>query len=656
MSDSTLDLAMRITAIDVFSGVLNRFRTQIMGAGAQSKELMRDYDLALSNIRKGFNGLAAAKYGFDKMKPALDNAAKLQQATLAFSQILQGAHPNAKKLADQMQRVSDNAISVARHMKYSAIEVMDVSRLLYKSGIPLAAILDRVGKSGKTIYGLAYYTEALAETQGTTPQETAAQIGNVGHAFRLKPNQYARAINLITQAQPVASGSLTELFHNLAQSGAITKYLSHTSLLSLLAGLKTVAPLGEEGGTDFATMLETFGSMRVRGKKYLQKYGLNFYDKQGQFLGLDKSLDVLRKTIAARHWTPEQINKILGPIFGQQGLKAIALMTAPNAPGVKSYQEIKKSITEQANLSQQRIEWEKGYLAQLSELKTTGQTLSAVLATPVLSPTVGVMKTLNDWMGDFTLAAHHHKSIGIAATAAGGAALAAAVGYSAWNLIKTIKPGSHVLRSLLGKGGGLAARIGEGKLIQKVAGVPSVFVVNMPSGGLPAPAGGIPPGGSRILLPPSFGERGAAIAAGSIAARLKGFLLAPALASISSAKGLKATAGAAGKLVGALGLAASAGWALGKALDRIPAVHSFFDKEFQNSLANAVITAASGANKNAVELTRGAQLERAWRTQHKDFKGAIKITIDSKGKAHVTELRSSTPRVNLSVGHAMSTP
>src|SRR6185312_11490696 len=197
MSD-TLKLALRISAIDLFSGVLRRFRSEVAGTGAEAQALQNRYDQMINHTQAGLKSLAVGAYLYEKLKPAVDQAADLQESLLSVKGILHGAQPQAAKLADEMDRVRRNSIEVASHLKYSATAVTDVTRELIQGGVPLTAILERTDKRGRVVgHGAAYMTEVLAETKHMDPATTAVDIANLGHSFQLRPDQYGEAADII---------------------------------------------------------------------------------------------------------------------------------------------------------------------------------------------------------------------------------------------------------------------------------------------------------------------------------------------------------------------------------------------------------------------------------------------------------------------------
>ncbi len=639
MPDSSLNVALRISARDAFSGVLGGLRRKISGLGSEANRVQGEYDKMFRHIAKGIAGIAAARYDFHKfLIPGITAAAQLQESLLSIKQILQGAHPDAKKLADEMARMRFNAVEVSNVMKYSARDIAEVQRQLIMSGVPQAAILDKITKAGRIISrGAAYYVEALAETQGTTPGETSKQIGNIGHALQLQPSQYGKLINLISMAGPTASGDLTQMFHVLENIGAISTYAGNTKPIELLAALKTVSPLGEQGGSDLALLLEAISGMRVRGRKYLEHAGLAgaFYTKQGQFIGLAKSIEKLQKIVAPM--TKERENAIFGPIFGPSGLKAFALLMA-HGPGVKSYAWILADILKQANLRQQRHVWGSGLIAQGNILGSTNQNTLAALFYPALHP----ITELTHWAGvqSAHLGAYATKNKGLAegVTYGLGAVSGLAGLYGVYHLIKAIKPGSRVLRGLFGKLGHTAGGIAEGKAIQVATGVQPVFVVNMPGG-----SGSLP------------GDRGSALDTLIAGRRVRAARNMEGLAASTSR--LSKVSRMASRSIGVLS-AAAVGYAIG---------HEIYQHAVKGSTFERDIYAIMDAQGQLFHYGRGAMLARASEKGRRLNKGHlvrmnaarrvdVNIHVSRDGNVTVHKLTSSHPDVQASVGTALSTP
>lgn len=666
MSD-TLNLALRISAIDLFSGVLRRFRSEIAQSGAQAKQMQRDYDSVVNNTAAGLKSLAVSRFAYDKLKPAVEQAADLQESLLSVASILQGAHPDASKLADQMQRVRDNSIEVASHLKYSATAVTDVTRQLLQGGVPLDAILG--GKKGA-----AFAVETLAEVSKQDPAETAANIANVAHSFQLTPDQYASAADIIARGNITGSGSLTQLFHNLEQVGSRAHMIGDMDLKSTVIALKALSPLGEEAGSDLGQVLAVMTGGALRGTKREKAWGLNFY-KNGKFIGLDASLDVLRHRMA--HMNEQQRNAMLGQVFQTTGGKAITQLLAPSLPGVKSYDEIKKSIDEQASLQQQNQMWEKGLNASLQELTTTNQSTLANLFDPMLQKLTQAVKLANELDGAVGKLASKNPKVADAASIGGAVAVGTGAAYGIYRLAKAVGPGSRLLKGFLSGTANVATGVAEGKAIEAVTGVVPVFVTNFP-GNLGSPASTA----ARAAEDAAAGGTGAAARRYSVGALL--------------ALGARVSAGA-----GAI-------YAFFKTAHNLPeatqAAQDDHDAEMwkkggryealQPHAETRHLTDADVAQRKALEESmpygkwyeqhkaayhwwendrpiddwktfiaqqanahlNGGAPQTSERSQKADLEGTIHIQLSQDGRARVTQVRSNSPNVDFNVGQMMSMP
>ena len=509
MSDA-LKLALRISAIDLFSGVLRHFRNEVAGTGAAAKAMQRDYDNMVRNASAGLKSLAVGGYLAEKLKPAVEQAADLQESLLAVEGILQGAHPNAAKLGDEMDRVRANSIEVARHMKYSATAVTDVTKQLVQAGVPLDAILESVDKQGRVVHGAAYMTEVLAETKGVDPSLMAQNVAKVAHSFGVPASGYGKMIDDIARASTLGSADPTELFYNLNQSGAIAHNLGHMTVQQSAVLAQALAPLGGESPAAVKSLLDAMTGAQARGYKWQQRSGFNFFDKHGNFIGLDAGLAAIHKRIHGL--TEKQQDFMLGRSFGGAALPALKLLMAVGQPGVKSYAEMEKDYYGQPGLAQIQQVWEKGANARGAELASTIQSTEASLFDPLLKQLTAVEKMTNEWAGALGDLATKHPAFakGVSYTAEAG--LGVAAGYGIFRLIKAAGAGSSLLKNFLAGTGNVATGVAEGKAIEKFTGVAPVFVTNWPASGL----GGLDALGEQAAG--SLASKEAGAAAGAAAA------------------------------------------------------------------------------------------------------------------------------------------
>ena len=308
--------------------------------------------------------------------------------------------------------------------------------------------------------------------------------------------------------------------------------------------------------------------------------------------------------------------------------------------GDKSYAAIAASMDKAVGLQEKLEERLKGYNAQLDSLKGTAKSTFATLFEPALDPLTKLISKTNEWTGALGEAAQEHKLIGQIGTGVAGAAAVGGLIYGGAHLLKGMKSGGKMLGALKG-GTELAGGVAMGKAIEAAAGVPSVFVVNMPDGGPGGPSGTLDTadklaktlGGPKVF---SKLKTTAALLGGAPLSALPSFGAGAMALSAGAVAGAGAAGYGAGTLIndylltnqGPLGsdLGASIGDAIGSAIAH---VISPFSEEARAAIA---------ANNKAAEVA-----------------GQISIHVTSDGQAKVTQLKTSGgPEMSVYTGKTMA--
>lgn len=488
MSDA-LKLALRISAIDLFSGVLRHFREEIAGTGAAAKAMQRDYDALVSHAASGMKALAVGGYIAEKMKPAVEASGDFQENLLAIKAILQGAHPEAAKLADEMGRVRDNAMAVSKELKFPAEQVLEATRLFIQAGVPLGAILDHTDKQGHVQHGSAYMADLLAETRHLDLATTTENIAKIAHGFQVPETGYGAMTDSIAKAMNLGSASPSELFYTLNQAGAVAHNMGHMDVQQTAVLGQALAPLGGEAAAGMKSLITALTGAQVRGYKWQQKTGFDFFDKQGKSIGVDASLKLINEKI--KGMTDKQKFFVLGRDFGQGGLNAILLALAVGKPGVKSYPEMEADYWKQAGLVQQNAVVSQGYNFQKEKLDAEKKNLYVALFQPLTDALGDATHSVNEFAGSMTSFAVAHPAVAKITSGAVGAGLVVAGSLAAYHGVRAAGGAAGMLKNLLKKGGSLAGGVAEGKVLQEATGIAPVFVTNWPAGGVAGAADSI---------------------------------------------------------------------------------------------------------------------------------------------------------------------
>ncbi|MBS7690117.1 hypothetical protein I0E98_04975 [Pseudomonas lalucatii] len=164
---------------------------------------------------------------------------------------------------------------------------------------------------------------------------------------------------------------------------------------------------------------------------------------------------------------------------------------------------------------------------------------------PALDPLTKLISKTNEWAGALGEAAMENKKVSQIGTGVAAGVAGAGLLYGGYHLLKGLGSGGRMLGALKG-GTELAGGVAMGKALEEAAGVPSVYVVNMPKefGGTVGTVGKVADAAGDLLNPKTFSKLKTTMAL------LGG---APLSALPSFGAGAMATAGAAVAGAGAVG-------------------------------------------------------------------------------------------------------
>ena len=535
-----LKVALTFTAADLASGVVTRFRNRIVGLAGDSKKVARELDQMNRSLNAGIKTLAVTGYAAAKFRPAVGDAAELQQAMLQVKRNIIGSVSGAAELREQLGLVRDTASQVSSTAPLSAADVIGIQNSLLKAGLDIG---DIVGKNGA-----AAAATALATLSETAPDMVGDALANLGTQFNLKGEQFGQAADWLARVDDAAATSLPLLLQGIRMSGASAAAMN-IDLKDTVTALGVLSPLGERAGSS----LDGF----LRGLKQTK---LAF--EGGNFIGLEESIDRLKEKMAALSSDQERL-VVLQKAFGDEGGRAALTFLSAS----KGFQEIEASAERTIGLTQKmQIDLE-GYNRKVDALSGSWKTMRGTLFKSALEPMGRFVDLLNSAVSSVTDLANKSPGIGKGISALVGGGIAAGGAFGLFKLLQGGLAGSRALRGIGGVAG-LAAGVAKGKAIEAATGVQPVFVINWPAGGIGG-AGGI----AEAAIGSAAGARGAG--ALSKLGKLRALLFSPAGAGL-------AASGAAGYGVGTLinaGISKTLSAVLGRDASLGTALFDLFNRE-----------------------------------------------------------------------------
>ena len=291
------DLGLKMTALDKNGA---RMRAGLTSVGSTAGKV----------------GLVAAA-GFGVMIAAAAN----------FDQAMSKVQAATHETTGNMQLLRAAAIKAGADTKYSATEAAGAIEQLAKAGVSTRDILSG-GLSGALNLAAA----------GNIEVADAAEIAATAMTqFKLSGDQVPHVADLLAAAAGKAQGEVSDMSMALKQSGLVASQMgiSIETTTGTLAAFASAGLLGSDAGTSFKTMLQSLVPRSTAAATTMEELGLQFYDAQGQFVGLESVAGQLHDALSGL--SDAQRDTALRTIFGSDAVRAATVLYQQGASGIADW-------------------------------------------------------------------------------------------------------------------------------------------------------------------------------------------------------------------------------------------------------------------------------------------------------------------------------
>lgn len=311
--------------------------------------------IALGTIAVATAAIAVAR--FAKFDAAMSNVKAVTQETTA-----------------NMHLLRDAALEAGGATVFTATEAANAIEELGKAGLSTADILD--GGLNAAL-GLA--------ASGQLEVARAAEItATTMKQFGLDGTQAARVADVLSAGAGKALGSVEDLAQGLKFVGPVAASMG-ISLEDTTAALALFADqgiIGEQAGTSLRGVLSSLTSPSSLAAKEIERLGINLYDTNGRFLGVENTAGQLAG--AFQGLTDAQRDASLGILFGNQQVTAARVLFQGGAEAVRSYTEQVNDAGYAARVAADRLDNLSGDLEKLGGAFDTTITRSGSSANETL--------------------------------------------------------------------------------------------------------------------------------------------------------------------------------------------------------------------------------------------------------------------------------
>ena len=295
-----------------------RFRDKMAQAGG---EALQAFGLNVLTVSGAVATLTAA------LKGAIEIQAE-------FDKSLSGISALGGEYAANIEALADAAKTAGIEFGISATESVKAVDALARAGLTSAQIIDGGLRGALT----------LAAAGGIDLANAAETASSALTQFGLEGEDVGRVADALVGGANAAQGGVDELRQALNQSGLVAAQfgLSLEETVGALTTFASAGLLGSDAGTSFRAMLLRLAKPTKESSEAMEQYGLELFDAQGQFVGVEKAADQLQKGLG--QLTEEQRLNALATIFGQDAIRAANVLYEQGAEGVAKFTaEVSKS-------------------------------------------------------------------------------------------------------------------------------------------------------------------------------------------------------------------------------------------------------------------------------------------------------------------------
>lgn len=248
-------------------------------------------------------------------------------STADFEEQLSGLRAVAGATGGQLEELRAQALQAGADTVFSASEAAQAQTELAKAGV---AVSDVLGGGLPAALGLASAGEiGLADA--------ATFVATGLNVFGLEGSEATRVADALAAAAAKSAADVSDIGPAFSQSALVAKQLG----LSLEDTAGTIALFAQNGlkgsdaGTSFRTMLLRLNPSTAEASTAMHELGLNFFDAQGQFVGIEATAAQLQSQLSGL--TEQQRNAALMTIFGTDAIRAANILYSEGGEGVANW-------------------------------------------------------------------------------------------------------------------------------------------------------------------------------------------------------------------------------------------------------------------------------------------------------------------------------
>lgn len=267
------------------------------------------------------------------------------------------------------------------------------------SAADAAGAMTELAKAGLNV------NDVLTASKGVLSLAKAGQLGvesaamttaRALNSFGLAGTEANRIADLLAASANASTSSVEDMALGLQMVGAQSHSMgvSLEDTVTALAMFSNAGLRGSDAGTSLKQMFLQLAAPTDKAAALMKQLGLDFYNADGNFIGLSASAQLLKDKLGAM--TVEQRNNALAIIFGADATRVATILAQG---GAKAFDEMSVAVNKQGAATDLAAAQNKGFNGALDNLKSTAETAFIDIGTKLLPLVTRQLKNLTDMVG-----------------------------------------------------------------------------------------------------------------------------------------------------------------------------------------------------------------------------------------------------------------
>ncbi len=384
MNDKDITITIKASAKE-FAAAMAAMQSQVKNASQSINDNLESTDQATSRTSDRFSSMGTYIQSALVAVALAASTAGLASITMAgnFEQSMNVLNSVTGASAEQMAQLSERARELGQDISLPGVSATDAASAMTELAKANLSV-DQVLAASKGTLSLA----KAGQVDVAFAAQTTAQALN---AFGLAGEEASRVADLLAASANSSTSDVEGMALGLSQVGAGAKSMGVNiqDTITALAMFSNAGINGSDAGTSLKTMFQMLASPTKESAKAMSELGLDFFDAQGNFVGLADTAEQLQNKLGSL--TVEQKNAALATIFGSDSSRVAGILAAQGAEG---FDQMSAAVNKSGAAQELAAAQNSGFNGALDNLISTIETVGTDLGIKVLPPLTEFLKLM----------------------------------------------------------------------------------------------------------------------------------------------------------------------------------------------------------------------------------------------------------------------